>query len=150
MFEIILFFIFLGSIYFIGNHIEKKHYVDLIERERRYINIPIITSKVEEGEDMGEAELVMGSVVISGDYFKMVLAFLLNIFGGRIVSYETLIDRARREAVLRMKEKAMAWGADAVMNMRFEMSKLDSMTRQNNSTGMFEILAYGTAVKMKR
>ncbi|MFT6733724.1 MAG: hypothetical protein ACJAS9_001914 [Polaribacter sp.] len=42
------------------------------------------------------------------DYFKRFLAGLRNIFGGRVVTYESLVDRARREAILRMKEKCPA------------------------------------------
>ena len=47
--------------------------------------------------------LVQGSAVISIDYFKRMLAALRNIVGGEVKSYETLVDRARREATLRMK-----------------------------------------------
>jgi uncharacterized protein YbjQ (UPF0145 family) len=47
---------------------------------------------------------VSGSVVVSVDYFKRFLAGLRTLVGGRVTSYETLLDRARREAILRCKE----------------------------------------------
>ena len=43
--------------------------------------------------------LVAGSVVISEDYFKRIVSSLQSLFGGRLRSYESLVDRARREAV---------------------------------------------------
>ena len=44
------------------------------------------------------------------------------MFGGRVSAYETLVDRARREAILRMKEEAK--GADIILNMRLETSSI--------------------------
>ena len=64
------------------------------------------------------AELVTGSVVISVDYFKRFVSFLRDIFGGRVGAYESLIDRARREAILRMKENAK--GADIILNLKLK------------------------------
>jgi uncharacterized protein YbjQ (UPF0145 family) len=81
--------------------------------------------------------------VISVDYFKRFLASLRNIFGGRISSYETLVDRARREAILRMK--ASCPGATQIINVRLETSSLSKNTRKG-SIGSIEVFAYGTAI----
>ncbi len=148
--EIIVFIVFVGIAYVVGTGIEKKHFNSLKEREAKLLSLPSLTTKGLYPEDqIEECFLVTGSVVISGDYFKAILSGLLKFFGGRIVGYESLIDRARRESIIRMKDKAKAWGADAIVNTRFEMSKLDSMTNQNG-TGMFELLAFGTAMKLKK
>jgi uncharacterized protein YbjQ (UPF0145 family) len=87
--------------------------------------------------------LVAGSVVISVDYFKRFLAGLRNIFGGRVRSYESLLDRARREAILRMKAEAKALGADMVFNIKMETASISKGRR--NAIGAVEVLAYGTA-----
>lgn len=138
-----------ATAYFVGKHIESRHYAAIEAREQELMNMPTLTSRKCYAEDnIAECYLVMGNVVISGDYFKMVLASILKIFGGRIVGYESLMDRGRREAILRMKEEAKVLGANAVINMRFEMSKLDGMVNQKG-TGMFEIMAYGTAIKTR-
>lgn len=148
--EIIIFIVFLGIAYAIGSHIEAEHFEVLQKREKELVSLPSVTAKgLYPVDQITDCLLVTGSVVISGDYFKAVLAGLLKFFGGRIVGYEALIDRARRETLLRMKDKAKAWGADAVINTRFEMSKLDSMTRRGG-TGMFELLAFGTAIKLRK
>lgn len=146
---IIFFVVFLGVTYVIGKSIESKHYSSLIKEEAEFSNLPAVTSKKIEQGNVLDSTLVVGSVVISGDYFKKVLAGLLNFFGGRIVSYETLIDRARRESLIRMKKQAKIFNADMVLNVRFETTKLDSMTT-NQGTGMFELIAYGTAVRLKK
>jgi len=90
-----------------------------------------------------ETFLVDGSVVISVDYFKQFVAGLRNFVGGRVTPYEILLDRARREAILRMKEEAKASGADVILNVKYEMCSIYKGRR--NSIGSVEALAYGTA-----
>ena len=62
--------------------------------------------------------------------------------GGPVKSYETLLDRAKREAVLRLKESCP--GADEIINLRLETLPLAGSQR-NQVTGV-EVLAYGTAI----
>ena len=78
------------------------------------------------------AELMVGSVVISSDYFKTFIGALMNLVGGRITVYEPLLERGRREAVLRLQEAAMAWGATHVVNLRIETSELGSGNSGSN------------------
>ncbi|MCA9400595.1 MAG: YbjQ family protein [Candidatus Omnitrophica bacterium] len=149
LFNLLVFFGFIIATYFIGKRIEQNHYLRIAQKEEELLHIPSVTAqKCYEDYQIEDSFIVSGNVVISGDYFRMILAGLLKFFGGRIVGYESLIDRARREAVIRMKQEAKDRGAHAVINTRFETSKLDSMMNQN-STGMFEILVYGTALKLK-
>ena len=88
--------------------------------------------------------LVTGSTVVSVDYFKRFVAALRNLFGGRVTPYESLLDRARREAVLRMKAEAQALGASLVFNIKYETA---SISKGGGYTiGSIEVLAYGTAL----
>lgn len=138
------------GIYFIGKYIKEKHYTDIQTREQRFQNLPSVTGqRFIEADQVEQSWLVYGTVVVSGDNFMSMLAGLVKFFGGRIRSYESLLDRARREAVLRMKERAAEKRADMILNTRFENSKLDSMTASQKSNGMFEVLVYGTAVRFK-
>ena len=93
--------------------------------------------------------MVTGSIVISLDYFKRVIAGLRGLVGGRIKTYEPLLDRARREALLRMIEQARERGYDAIFNVRLETSRLANSTRDGNGTAGVEMLAFGTAVKLR-
>jgi uncharacterized protein YbjQ (UPF0145 family) len=76
------------------------------------------------------------------------MASLRALVGGRVKSFEPLLDRARREALLRMREQARARGFDAVINTRLETSRLASSRQSGNKTAGIEILAYGTAIKI--
>jgi len=135
--------------YFIGSHLESNHYKSIREREAATkdmvaINFPRFPFDVER------ADMVMGSVVVSHDYFKRFLAQLRIIVGGRIKSYEPLLDRARREAVLRMKEQALAHGHNTVVNIRLETSRLANSRRGGKGTAGVEMLAYGTALTTRK
>jgi len=90
--------------------------------------------------------LVSGNVVVAVDYFKKVIANIKMIFGGKLGMYDSLISRARREAVVRMLREADALGADAVYNVRIEFSAVGA---QPAAIGGAELLAYGTAVKRR-
>ena len=67
--------------------------------------------------------MVSGSAVISLDYFKRVVASLRMLMGGRVRTYESLIDRARREAVLRMKQSCKI-DTGIILNVRVETSSI--------------------------
>jgi uncharacterized protein YbjQ (UPF0145 family) len=143
---IFLFLLILG--YLSGSYLEKRHYKNIRARERKTLHVPIITFGAKQPiPDAQEAKLFMGSVVVSIDYFKMISAALINLVGGRVTVYETLLDRGRREALLRMKENAMTWGANKIFNVRLETATIGGRSGDNNSLGSIEVIAYGTGVK---
>jgi uncharacterized protein YbjQ (UPF0145 family) len=144
MYDILIFLGLMALGYGFGRYAEAKHYASIIQREQQLVNLPVISSKVLPSVQHVENRLVSGNVVISVDYFKRFLATLRNIFGGRVTAYETLLDRARREAILRMKEQAQSLGANMVFNVKMETSSI--YKGQKNSVGSVEILAYGTAI----
>ena len=133
--------------FFIGSAIEKRHYASIREREARHLGLPVVTFDDADGQfpvatDYASGALVSGSVVISIDRFKQLRAGLRNLFGGRVTAYESLLDRARREALLRMY--AAAAGAGAIANVRVETSSIGGRTE--GSLGTVEVHAYGTAL----
>lgn len=134
--------------YFAGSAAEKKHLANLRQRELRHrMHIASTLAVVPTGHRVLDCELVSGSVVISLDYFKRFLATLRGIVGGRVRSYETLLDRARREALLRMREAAIDGGYSMVINVRLETSRLASSRPDGKGTAGVEILAFGTALR---
>lgn len=143
--QLIVIILLIAVGYTAGTWTEKRHYRSIERRENAYLNLPAVTVKhlPADPAKIREVKLVYGNAVISIDYFKRMLAGLRNIFGGTVRSYETLIDRARREALLRMKEDA----ADAaiIINVRIETSTIGQTTR-NKNLGCLEAVAYGTAL----
>ncbi len=140
---ITLLLLFLGYIF--GRHAEKSHFKSIIAREEQHQGLVAVSVKSPTQDDSTKpGMLVTGSVVISVDYFKRFLAALRTIFGGRVTSYETLLDRARREAILRMKEEAKKLNAERIYNIKLETSSISKSASGN--IGAVEVLAYGTAV----
>lgn len=130
-----------------GTIAEKRHYKSIRRREKELRKIMVFALRIPPPEMCPcRTELVAGSVVVGMDYFKTFLAMLKNIVGGRVGSYETLVDRARREAILRMKTEARELGAKAVFNIKFSTANIMSGTKENKGSGCVEVIAYGTAV----
>ncbi len=149
MVDLAIFLSLLALGYFFGQYYERKHYKSILKREKETLHVPLLTLKsTPNGLTRCNAALVTGSVVVSVDYFKRFLAGLRAIVGGRIKSYESLIDRARREAILRMKEQAIDSGAIVVTNVRVETSSISKGRRK--AIGSIEVLAYGTAISPYR
>jgi len=133
-----------------GEMIERRHYKDIRSREQRWKGFPTVTFKrIPSGWHVEGSEMVYGNVVISVDHFKRFLAGLRGIFGGRIKSYESLMDRARREALLRLKQDAMDKGFHAIVNVRLETTRMANARQNGRGTAGVEVLAYGTGLKLR-
>ncbi len=127
-----------------GTWLEHRHFRLIEEREAGSQNLPVLsTREVPDDQPVAEARMVSGSVVVSVDYFKRFLAGLRSIFGGEVRAYASLLDRARREAILRMKEE---WPeAHLIVNARIETSSISK--GEQKSIGGTEVFAYGTAIR---
>jgi uncharacterized protein YbjQ (UPF0145 family) len=128
-----------------GQLAERRHYRRIRQREEKLRGLLLVQTRFPPMyANPPQTRLVTGSVVISVDYFKVFVAGLKSLVGGRMTPYESLIDRARREAVLRMKEQAHRQGATMVLNTKFELVSLYKGAR--NTIQSIEGLAYGTAL----
>lgn len=147
MYELIIFLVLLILGYVFGQLAERKHYKSIIEREQQTLSMPVMTLKTVPAQlTRCKTHLVSGSVVVSIDFFKMFLAGLRSLVGGRLKSYESLLDRARREAILRMKESALADNAKVIVNVRIETASINKSSGRNKGVGSVEVVAYGTAI----
>ena len=145
---LVIFIVLMGVGYTAGTFAEKRHYRSIHAREQALLRLPAVTTRTSHYTDaqIESADLVLGSTVISVDYFKQFVAMLRKIFGGTVRSYETLLDRARREAVLRMKE--VAGDAVVIVNVRIEAAPIGKKARKGN-VSCVEAVAYGTALWLK-
>ncbi len=102
----------------------------------------ILTTDFVPGKEITESlGIARGSTVRARNFGHDIFAGLKNIVGGEISEYTTLQAQSREQALERMMLDAKKMGADAVVNVRLTTS----MVMQ----GASEILAYGTAVKLK-
>ena len=85
--------------------------------------------------------LVRGSTIRAKWFGKDIVAGLRHMVGGELKEYTEMLSEAREEAINRMVEDAKKLNADAVIEMRFNTAEV--------MRGAAEILAYGTAVKLK-
>lgn len=144
MYDLILFGIMLLLGFVFGQISEKRHFRSIIQREQELRDILCFSERKIPEQGPIDAALVSGSVVISVDFFKRFVANLRNFIGGRVSAYESLLERARREAILRMKAEARARGATSVWNIRLETASISKNVAQG--IGAVEVVAYGTAV----
>ena len=100
------------------------------------LNIDYVPGK--EVEPLG---LVRGTLVQSKNFGKDFMAGMKTLVGGEIVGYTEMLTEARQIATKRMVDEANALGADAILNIRFGSSAV--------MQGAAEVIAYGTAVKLK-
>jgi len=86
--------------------------------------------------------LVKGTIVQSKNIGRDFMAGMKTIVGGEIAGYTEMITTARQMATKRMVDEAINLGADAIINVRYGSSSV--------MNGAAEVIAYGTAVKIKK
>ncbi len=132
----------------VGKLIEQAHLRALDRDERRYR--PLLLTNLRQpppGYQPAQAWLCVGSVVVGTDYFKRFAASIKTLFGGRLRTLETVLERARREALVRLLAQADGHGADLVCNVRLETVSIGRTRGDDNTMAAAEVLAYGTAVR---
>ena len=106
------------------------------------MSIPVTnTDNLPGMEIIAVLGLVKGNTVRAKWFGKDIIAGLRNLVGGELKEYTEMLTEAREQALNRMISDAEALGADAVVNVRFMTSQV--------TQGAAELLAYGTAVKLK-
>lgn len=103
----------------------------------------IATTDTIEGRKIAKTlGLVKGNTIRAKWFGKDIIAGLRNIIGGELKEYTEMMTDARQQALSRMEEEAKKLNADAIVSTRFTTSTVTS--------GAAELLAYGTAVKLKK
>ena len=132
---------------FAGRHGARRHCASLRAREKALARLPAVTFRQIPGAwAVDDTGVVAGSVVVAADAFERFVAGLRRIVGGRVAGYESLLDRARREAVVRCKEAARERGYQAVVNLRLEATRVP----RSRGTAGFEVFALGTGLELRR
>ena len=130
----------------IGTLVERAHFKRLAVREAALKDMFVTNLKSFPPEwNATSCGLVTGEVVIASDYFKTFAAGLRKLIGGELHTYESLMVRARREALARMMESAKGQGANCVASVRFSTTNIGS-ARRRRAAAMVEMYAYGTAM----
>ena len=129
----------------IASWFERHHLRSLSDREATLQHIRINTSKHHGPCEPEACTLLIGSVVVAHDYFRTLIIVIRRFIGGNISPYERLVQRGRREALIRLKEEADLRGIDKVINIRF-----GTTTVAGRFLHAIEMVAYGTGIRTQR
>lgn len=103
----------------------------------------VVTGNVIAGHEVAETiGLVRGSAIRTRHVFADITEWLRNLVGAELNHYTKMMAEAREQALDRMVDQARKQGADAILMMRFTTSSI--------AAGASEMLAYGTAVRLKK
>jgi uncharacterized protein YbjQ (UPF0145 family) len=132
---------------FAGRMSEQKHFRSLDERESKNGDFVISQLRTFPGAVGGPTPpvLIVREVVIASDYLKTFLSGLRKIFGGEMRAYQSLITRARREALQRVVEDARSRGYNAICNVRFDGADVGGNAKSRQRPPMVAIFASATA-----
>ncbi|MEL6204517.1 MAG: YbjQ family protein [Pseudomonadota bacterium] len=104
-------------------------------------DVLVVTTETVPGRQIVETfGLVRGSTVRAKHIGSDIVAGLRNIVGGEVKEYAALLAGAREQALDRMRDEALALGADAIVATRMETSTIQKAAS--------EVVAYGTAVRL--
>ena len=101
----------------------------------------LVTIEKIPGQDYEVLGMVKGTIVQSKNFGRDFMAAMKTLVGGEIVSYTEMLNEARQIATKRMVDEAEKLGADAIVGIRYGSSAV--------MQGAAEVVAYGTAVKLK-
>lgn len=135
--------------FFFGAWVERKHLRSLDEREAELEGIVVhqLKSMPPGWTVTGEPVLLSASVVLANDYFKSFKSALKKLIGGNLTEHQRLMERGRREAIVRLKQEARNAGCNVVWNVRLETSMMQEQAKQKASSG--EFIAYGTGMRVQ-
>lgn len=104
--------------------------------------VAVTTGNSLEGYEIEEyLGIVRGIVVRAQTISQGIRGAFSSILGGNIKAFEEVCEQARSDAYARMVQHAEERGADAVIAMRYDATEF--------AAGVTEVLAYGTAVKLR-
>jgi len=130
-----------------GRAIARKHRIDLDRREQQVAHLRVTDLRDHDAAMLGDrpARMVISEVTLGADYFISLLARLRNLIGGNVGVFEELLLRARREALMRLREQAVAEGYTGLANVRMEFADISGNAMSKQKAVMVTILAHATA-----
>lgn len=139
------FLLFMSLGFFFGRRAERQHFKYLRWRESLLEDVIATQMKSYLAPAPGgkTPKLIVAETVIASDYLKSFLARLRNIFGGEVKSFETLLERGRREVTAQLKEQAVADGYNAICNVRLNTASVGGMSAR--AAAMASVIGWATA-----
>lgn len=132
--------------FFVGAFTERRHLARLRRAEDELM--PMIRSNLRSPPGLAESgggEIVIGECVIATDYFKNFISNLVKLTGGEMRAYRSLMERARREALVRLLRDAREKGYTGVCNVRLIPADVGGSAVDRKGMVLSAVIASGTA-----
>ena len=137
----------------IGNWYQNRLMNALLENEKRggkmlQSDMHLSTSSPMTSMSADSSTLLHVSICVGPSWGQIFFMWFKSLFGGRLHSYDVVLDYGRREVLLRLNQQAKALGCYSMVNIRIETSTV-SFARNNNSskTSSVEFLAFATGLR---
>ena len=137
----------------IGNWYQNRLMSALLENEKRggkmlQSDQHLSTSSPMTSMSADSSTLLHVSICVGPSWGQIFFMWFKSLFGGRLHSYDVVLDYGRREVLLRLNQQAKALGCSSMVNIRIETSTV-SFARNNNSskTSSVEFLAFATGLR---
>ena len=87
------------------------------------------------------------SICVGPSIGQMFFMWFKSLFGGRLHSYDTVLDFGRRGVMLRLKQQADQLGCTSMQNIRLETSVISFAQNQDSKRAAVEFLAFATGLR---
>lgn len=141
--------IVLGTFLFImglGAFVQHHHLkdLDMLEKEYAYLPMNNHNKPLRGGFRPKYIEVISASCVIGPSAYNLLMRIPKMIFGGEVADYAKVAQRARREALIRLKKKAH--DADEIINVKIDTVPMHVTDSNEEPVYAIGVLAYGTAL----
>lgn len=119
---------------------EKQH--GSLLKSKNYLS----TSSSMTTMGASSSTLLHVSICVGPSWGQMFFMWLKSLFGGRLQSYDTVLDFGRREVLLRLHQQANQLGCASIVNIRIETSVISFAKNDNSKQASVEFLAFATGI----
>ena len=122
--------------------LNEKQQGNMLQSDQHLSTQSLMTTMAAESSTLLHVSICVGPSM--GQIFFM---WFKSIFGGRLHSYDVVLDYGRREALLRLNQQAKNLGCSSVVNIRIETSTVSFAKNDKSNTSSVEFLAFATGIR---
>ena len=105
------------------------------------------TSSQMDSMSAQSSTLLHVSICVGPSIGQMFFMWIKGLFGGRLHSYDVVLDYGRREVLLRLKRQAQQLGCSSIQNIRIETSMVQFAKNNKSKQASVEFLAFATGIR---
>jgi uncharacterized protein YbjQ (UPF0145 family) len=122
--------------------LNEKQQGNMLQSDRHLSTQSLMTAMTAKSSTLLHVSICVGPSI--GQIFFM---WVKSIFGGRLHSYDVVLDYGRREALLRLRKQAAQFGCTSLINIRIETSVISFAKTDKSKQASVEFLAFATGIR---